>query len=209
MPIKICPTHGYYRGEECECGEEGKVIVSDNKLKPLGKIVSGALRHFPKDIGVSLDENGWASLNNLYNAISKRNRYDWLEKKHIKALVETDEKGRYELRDGEIRATYGHTVNVKPDLPNKEAPKELYYGSSEEEAGRIEEIGLKPVNKTQVHLSENSKDALEVAESSIDEPVLVVVKAKDAQNNGVEIKKAAKKIWLTDKVPPKYIEVRK
>ncbi|PTD94586.1 RNA 2'-phosphotransferase [archaeon SCG-AAA382B04] len=208
MPVKKCESHGYYRGETCECGEDGELIIPDNKLKPLGKIVSGALRHFPKDIGVNLDQNGWADLDQLLEAISSRSRYDWLTKDDLIALVETDKKGRYEIEDNKIRATYGHTVDVSPDLPKKEPPEELYYGSSEEEAGRVEEIGLKPVNKNKVHLSEESESALEVAQASIDNPVLIVVKAKDVYKENVDIRKAAKSLWVAPEIPPEFLEIK-
>lgn len=209
MPIRNCENHGYFRGEECECGQEGEIVIPEDKLKPLGKIVSGALRHFPTDIGVSLDQDGWADLDQLLEAIGSRRRYDWLEKEDLIALVETDEKGRYEIEDNKIRATYGHTIDVSPDLPKKVPPEELYYGSSEEEAGRVEEIGLKPVNKNKVHLSEKSETALEVARASIDTPVLIVVKAKEAYEDGLDIRKAAKSLWVSEEISPEYLEIKK
>ncbi|OKY77618.1 MAG: RNA:NAD 2'-phosphotransferase KptA [Candidatus Methanohalarchaeum thermophilum] len=207
MNIKKCGTHGYYRGNKCECGEEGEKVLSENKTRSLGKIVSGALRHFPKDIGINLDENGWTSLDELYEAIKTRNKYDWLEKDHLRVLVETDEKGRYEIENGKIRATYGHTVDVRPDLPSKKVEGKLYFGSSKEEAGRIVEIGLKPAEKTRVHLSESKKSALEVAMSSTDNPVLIEVHAESAQEDGIEILKAAKELWVADEIPPEYLEI--
>ncbi|WGI17541.1 RNA 2'-phosphotransferase [Methanonatronarchaeum sp. AMET-Sl] len=181
--------------------------MSEERATALGKIVSGSLRHFPKDIGVELDGNGWASLDGLYKAISRRGRYSWLDKEHIEVLVQTDEKGRYELEDGEIRATYGHTVDVEPDLPITEPPEELYYGSSEEEAGRVLEIGLKPADKVKVHLSEEKESALQVASSSTDNPILIIVRSREAQVNGVDIRKAAEGVWVADEVPPAFIEV--
>ncbi|OUJ19212.1 RNA:NAD 2'-phosphotransferase KptA [Methanonatronarchaeum thermophilum] len=182
--------------------------MSEDKVTALGKIVSGSLRHFPRDIGVELDDDGWASLDNLYSSISRRNRYNWLEKQHIEVLVQTDEKGRYEIRDGEIRATYGHTVDVDPELPMVEAPEELYYGSSEEEAGRVLEIGLKPADKVKVHLSEEKESALQVASSSTDNPILIIVRSREAQVSDVDIRKAAKGVWVADEIPPAYLEVK-
>ncbi len=207
MHIGRCPSHGYYRGNSCECGSEGETLIFEGKIKPLGKIVSGALRHFPDDIGVSLDSKGWADIEDLLRAIGRRSRYGWLEKEHIVALVVTDEKGRYEIRNGKIRATYGHTVDVEPDLPKSTPPDELYYGSSHEEAGRIEDIGLVPSDKNKVHLSESSKTAIEVASSSTEDPVLIVVRARKAQKEDIDIRKAAKHLWVADKIPPKYLYV--
>jgi len=182
--------------------------MSEERVSALGKIVSGSLRHFPNDIGVELDSDGWASLERLYKCISRRSRYGWLDKEHIKVLVDTDEKGRYEIQDGLIRATYGHTVDVDPELPVSKAPEELYYGSSEEEAGRVLEIGLQPADKVKVHLSEDEESALQVASSSTDHPILITVRSREAQVAGVDIRKAAEGVWVADEIPPAYLEVR-
>ena len=57
----------------------------------------------------------------------------------------------------------------------------LYYGTSEEEADRILEIGLKPVNQHYVHLSKSIEEAVKVACIRTEHPVIIEVDARKAQ----------------------------
>jgi len=152
--IRFCPYHGFYRGERCKCGAEGELILPKEKVEKLGKFISGILRHFPDKFGLNMDENGWVNLESLARVVRKK--YRWANVWLIKALVYSDEKQRYELKDDMIRARYGHSIDVKlNDLPQAEEDV-LYYGTSEEEAHRMLEIGIKPVNQRYVHLSTNN-----------------------------------------------------
>jgi putative RNA 2'-phosphotransferase len=155
--IRQCPRHGYFRGSQCNCGNPGRFILSGFKAEKLGRIISGALRHFPVELGLKLDEHGWANIDDLEKAIAAK--YPWASREHIEAMLETDEKGRYEYDGERVRARYGHSIKVDLDYPEADYDV-LFYGTSEEEADRILEIGLKPVNQHHVHLS--TQDMLRV-----------------------------------------------
>ncbi|WP_202320135.1 RNA 2'-phosphotransferase [Archaeoglobus neptunius] len=201
--IRFCPEHGFYRGEKCGCGERGELILSKERVEKLGRFVSGLLRHFPDKFGLNMDENGWVNLESLARVV--RRRYRWANIWIIKALVYSDEKQRYELRDDKIRARYGHSVDVElNDMP--EADEDLlYYGTSEEEAQRMMEIGIKPVNQKFVHLSTTIEKSREVASLRTDTPIVLEVDAKKAREEGIRIIKANELIALAREIPAKYI----
>ncbi len=201
--IRLCPVHGYYRGEKCSCGYEGELILESQRVEKLGRLVSGILRHFPDRFGVKMDENGWVSFNDLVRAVKRR--YRWANQWLIKAMVYSDAKGRYELKGDKIRARYGHSIKVKlSDYPlcDKEV---LYYGTGEEEAHRLLDIGIKPVNQAYVHLSTTLEKSEEVARLRTDEPIILEVDAKSALKNGIRIVMANEYIALAEEIPPKYI----
>ncbi len=52
-----------------------------------------------------MDRFGWVNINDFCDVMRKR--YNWMRKEYLYALVESDEKGRYEIRDSRIRARYG------------------------------------------------------------------------------------------------------
>lgn len=202
--IRICPDHGYYRGEKCKCGYIGELILEKEKVEKLGRFISGLLRHFPQKFNLEMNKDGWVSFNVLSRIVSRK--YRWANKWIIKALIYSDEKKRYELKDDKIRARYGHSVDVElSDLPESEE-KTLYYGTGEEEAHRMLEIGIKPVNQTFVHLSTTIEKSEEVARLRTDEPIILEIDAEKARNDGIRIVKANDYIALVKEIPPKYIK---
>ena len=201
--IKQCPVHGYFRGAECSCGNPGKFVLSSYKAEKLGKIISGALRHFPGDLGIEMDEQGWVRLEDLIKVIERK--YPWARPYHVEAMFDTDDKGRYERDDDLVRARYGHSIEIALDFPDADYDM-LYYGTSEEEADRILEIGLKPVNQHYVHLSKSIEEAVKVACIRTEHPVIISVNARRAQENGIRILDAGP-VCLALLVPPSFIQI--
>ncbi|RQD84495.1 RNA 2'-phosphotransferase, partial [Methanosalsum natronophilum] len=109
--IRKCSDDGYFRGEVCPyCKNKGKFVLDSEKEQRIGKFVSGVLRHFPNDVGLSMDKEGWVDFDGFLDATKKR--YKWAKKESLISLVESDEKQRYEIISNKIRARYGHSVNV-------------------------------------------------------------------------------------------------
>lgn len=202
--IRFCPSHGFYRGEMCSCGVKGEVVVGKDRVEKLGKFVSGVLRHFPQRFNLEIDENGWVSFEALAKVVSRK--YRWANRWVLKAMVYSDEKKRYELKGDKIRARYGHSIDVKlSDMPEAEEDT-LYYGTSEEEANRMLEIGIKPVNQAYVHLSTTIERSLEVASLRTKKPIVFEIDAKKAKEDGIRILKANDSIALAKEIPAKYIK---
>ena len=99
------------------------------------------LRHKPETIGISLDEHGWANVDELIEGISKTREFnmDILEE-----IVRTDEKERYSFNEDKtlIRANQGHSIPVDVELEKVEPPEELWHGTGEKYVSSIDEIGL-------------------------------------------------------------------
>jgi len=202
--IRFCPVHGFYRGEFCGCGFKGEVVLEKERVERLGKFVSGILRHFPDKFGLKIDENGWVDFESLVRVLKRK--YKWADEWVLKALVYSDSKMRYELKGYKIRARYGHSIEVTlSDMP--EATEDtLYYSASEEEASRLLEIGIKPVNQSFVHLSTTFEKSVEVAILRSRKPTIFEIDAKKAKEDGLRIIKANNYIALAKEVPAKYIK---
>ena len=101
--IRKCTDHGYFRGGSCQqCKRPGRYVLDDGREEKLGRFVSGTLRHFPASAGVKMDKYGWIDLNAFCEVMKKR--YNWMRKEYLYALVESDEKGRYQISGPMIRA---------------------------------------------------------------------------------------------------------
>lgn len=207
--LKECKEHNYFRGSECPvCGSTGKFLMNDQELDQIGRIMAGVLRHFPEKFDLKMDEHGWVELMEFINAVQvKRQGFHWLRPHYIEAIVDTDEKGRYQLEDGKIRATYGHTVNISLDLPTDDIPGELFYPTTNEEVEIVLETGIKPADRKKVHLSKTYEKALEAGTRRVENPVILKIDAKGAVKDNIVIMRAGKSVYLVDEIPPKYLSV--
>lgn len=202
--IRKCREHGFFRGETCVCGDAGSLILNDEQTERLGRFISGALRHFPDDLGLAMNQHGWVDVDVLCDAM--RTRYKWANKEKLFSIIESDEKGRYEVKGNKIRARYGHSVDVELDFPENKLP-EIYYGASREEVDILLEKGIKPIKQRYVHLSTTVEKATEVAKIHTEDPVLLVINAEEARNDGVSMLAATENIVLAEEIPAKYLKV--
>ncbi len=158
------------------------------------------LRHAPS--GMDIDEIGFVSLEELVEKL--RNRWPELSRADVKEIVEEDSKGRYEITKRKVRALYGHSIDVEPDLPEVQVDL-LFHGTSSSAAERILGQGLKSQARRKVHLSVCEEDAIEVGRRHTPEPIVLEVDAKRARKSGIKFQRASERIFVTDFIPPKYI----
>ena len=203
-----CRTHGYYRGENCPlCDTPGRFVMKDFEIDRVGRMMAGILRHFPERFNLPMDGRGWVDLEEFVNAIrnSRQNYQRWLRKEHIQALVETDEKGRYQIDGGMVRATYAHSVNVNlDDLPEANVDK-LYFPVSEEELDLVLETGLRPSDRNKIHLSATPDKAYSAGRVHNPDPIILEIDVKKATDAGNFIFRAGKSVYITDVVEPEVL----
>lgn len=203
--IRACDGHGYFDGEQCPvCGASGRGVLSSDRRTRLSKFVSGALRHFPDDAGLTLDSAGWTEYETLVDAVTEK--YPWAESEHVAGVVATDPKGRFQRREGRIRAAYGHSVDVTLGAEDTEIPARLYHGTAPRNLDSIAEEGLKPMGRQEVHLSETVEEARRVGARHADRPVVLVVDADAMVRAGFEFAKRGVETYTVDAVPPEYLD---
>ncbi|WP_290899120.1 RNA 2'-phosphotransferase [Ferroglobus sp.] len=200
--LGYCENCGYFE-EKCACGK-GRILLTQEKREAISKFLSGILRHFPDSFGIKLDKSGFADLEDVVRVLKER--YG-VGKREIEAIVLFDKKGRFEIKDGKIRARYGHSVKV--DYKWSEGgkiPDKLYHGTKPENVKSILKIGLLPMKRNEVHLSESIEDAIEVGKRYCRNPVVLEIDAKRMLEDRFEIRKKGK-VYTADFVPSKYIKV--
>lgn len=207
--IRECRTHGYFRSDRCpQCREAGRFVMSDDEVEHIGRLMAGILRHFPEKFELQMDKLGWVEVIGFVDAVSRRrDDFRWLRPHHIKAVVDTDPKGRYQMDTGRVRATYGHSLDVDPDLPTDGIPPNLFYHATEEEAALLLERGIHPTDRKQVHLSRTYKDAVTAGSVRGDNQMILKINARKAIRNGVVIKWAGKTVFTCPEVPAQFIEM--
>ena len=173
-------------------------------LKSTSKFISLILRHKPETIGITLDEHGWANVDELIEGISRTQLFD---REMLEKIVATDEKGRYSFSEDKtlIRANQGHSIPVDVELEEKIPPEILYHGTGEKYVASIDEQGLIPKTRLYVHLSLDEETAKKVG-SRHGKPVIYIVKSGQMSRDGIPFFLSANGIWLVKEVPVKYLE---
>ena len=173
-------------------------------LTKVSRYVSLILRHKPETIGISLDEHGWANVDELIKGISKEYpiNIDILEE-----IVRTDEKQRYSFNEGHtlIRANQGHSIPVDVELEEVRPPEYLYHGTGVKYVESIRKDGLIPKNRLYVHLSEDKETATNVGKRH-GKPFIYRVCSGKMYRDGFIFYKSKNGIWLTKNVPIEYLE---
>lgn len=173
-------------------------------LDSLSKFLSLILRHKPEIIGIKLDKNGWADVEELISGVNRTGRR--LTYEMLKEIVLTDNKQRYSFSDNhlKIRANQGHSINVDVELKEKTPPDVLYHGTADKSVASIFTYGLLPQSRLYVHLSSDKETALKVGARHGD-PAILVIAAGHMAKDGYKFYLSENNVWLTKTVPAKYI----
>jgi len=168
----------------------------------LSKKISHALRHHPTDFGLTLDAQGWVPVEDLIAGLTAKG---WvIDITILEEIVSEDDRGRYTIREGMIRANQGHSVVISLGLEPVEPPEFLFHGTIQPFVDSIRVQGLLPMNLHAVHLSENRGLAEEVGQRN-GKPVVLRVNSGLMFAAGYEFTRTENNVWLTNTVPPEFI----
>ena len=176
-----------------------------SSLKETSKFISLILRHKPGTIGISLDEHGWADVQELIAGINASGNHQ-LDMDLLEEIVRTDEKQRYSFNEDHtlIRANQGHSIPVDVELEEMIPPAILYHGTGEKYVASIDREGLIPKSRLYVHLSSDEETARKVG-SRHGKPVIYTVDCAAMTADGYQFFLSANHVWLTKAVPAGYL----
>lgn len=180
-------------------------MVTDKEKNKVSKLLSLVLRHKPEEIGLILDDEGWASVNELIEKINNTGLA--LAYEDLKEVVETNDKKRFVFSDdlSKIRANQGHSINVDLKLEPATPPAILYHGTAEKNIASILEKGILKQDRNYVHLSADIDTATKVG-MRYGKPVVFEVKALEMHKNGCLFYLSNNNVWLTDYVDNNFID---
>jgi putative RNA 2'-phosphotransferase len=177
-----------------------------NRMIKISKLLSLVLRHQPEKIGLKLDPAGWVSVEELLEACEKHGFP--LRENELEAVVASSDKQRFSFSDDrlQIRANQGHSINVDLGYQPTVPPEELYHGTVERFLRSILDSGLSKRKRHHVHLSADLETAQKVgARRGV--PVILRVMSGGMHRDGHLFFRSENGVWLTDRVPPEYLEV--
>ena len=176
----------------------------EKELKHISKFMSLVLRHRPEAIGLQLDENGWANVQELI-AKMKANGID-VDIATLTITVETNDKKRFAFNEDKtmIRASQGHSIEVELNLKAVPPPEILYHGTADRFVESILKEVLKKQQRQYVHLSWQIETA-KANGSRHGKPVILMINAKAMMQDGHAFYLSDNSVWLVDAVPAQYI----
>src|SRR5262249_26233486 len=106
------------------------------------KFLSFVLRHRPEELGLTLDDAGWASVQHLRESYKTAGREPTREE--LEHIVATSDKKRFSFSDDGlyIRANQGHSIQVDLGYEPREPPEILYHGTATRFFKSIQREGL-------------------------------------------------------------------
>ncbi|MCD8146291.1 MAG: RNA 2'-phosphotransferase [Clostridiales bacterium] len=173
-------------------------------LKSTSKYLSLILRHEPEIIGITLDEHGWAEVDELIAGVSRTHA---LTMEVLEQIVREDEKQRYSFNEDKtlIRANQGHSIPVDVELEEVKPPELLYHGTGQQFTASIDEQGLLRMSRLYVHLSADYDTAKKVGQRH-GKPVVYRVRSGRMYADGFQFYRSVNGVWLTKAVPARYLE---
>lgn len=171
----------------------------------ISKYLSYILRHKPEAIGLALNNQGWASVQELLQKANSNRRI--LTRAILEEIVNTSEKKRFALSDdGEfIRAVQGHsTESVSINFKELAPPDILYHGTAERFLESILRDGLKPGTRQYVHLSADHATAINVGKRH-GKPVVLKINAKLMHGENYKFYQSENGVWLAKRIPGKFL----
>lgn len=104
-------------------------MKTENSFTRVSKFLSLVLRHEPDKIGLVLDAQGWADVDELLQKLHAHGQV--LDRAGLQDIVASCSKQRFALSDDgqRIRANQGHSITVDLGLVPVEPPQWLYHGT--------------------------------------------------------------------------------
>lgn len=179
--------------------------MNEKQRTRTSKFLSLVLRHEPERIGLALDANGWANVDELLTKCSQHGVS--LQRAELEEVVATNEKKRFALsEDGQrIRASQGHSIEVSLGYAPQAPPPRLFHGTATRFLSSIHSEGLRKGERHHVHLSGDEETARKVGQRH-GKPAVLVIDAAAMHAAGHAFYLSDNGVWLTEHVPPEFIE---
>ena len=177
----------------------------DKHLAKLSKFLSLILRHKPQVIGLQLDVNGWADVAQLIDLVNQHGIAISQELLDVIVQKNTQERFTYNADRTKIRANQGHALALDLDLVAEVPPTILFHGTATRFLSSIRTRGLLPGSRQHVHLAAEELDAIRVGQRH-GQPIVLIIQAEVMCRAGYQFYCSQNGVWLTEMVPPRYIE---
>lgn len=172
--------------------------MANDPLKRLSHRLSSTLRHDPGDL--AMDAAGWVSIDALLDALK-------VSRELLDAVVAENNKSRFSVRDGRIRACQGHSLATTPitrealeaSWSEDADSATLWHGTSLDALEPIARQGILPQERSHVHLAAATDSAVG-KRAGVD--ALIAVSTDALRARGLRVYVSDNGVRLAREVPP-------
>lgn len=179
--------------------------MSSSQMREKSKFLSYVLRHNPAEIGIKLDAAGWVPIDELLAAAAAKGKQ--YSRDELFQIVSESDKQRFAISDDglRIRANQGHSVPIELGYQAVIPPAVLYHGTAERFVDSIRAQGLIKGQRHHVHMTE-SLDVASAVGQRYGKARILKIDAARMHSDGMQFYCSENSVWLTDHVPPAYID---
>jgi len=175
----------------------------------ISKFLSYILRHHPEKYELTLDEKGYTNLERILNILDDRFQSRKISIDTLRDMIKNSDKKRFEIKNGKIRAYYGHSLDKKIVLKElNQYPDKLYHGTTQNAYNKIKKEGIKKQRRQYVHLSKDIETAKIIGRRRTKTPVILEIDVSRAKNDGIKFYRSGD-MFLADYIPAKFISTTK
>ena len=179
-------------------------MMEKKKLVWLSKKLAYILRHGARKKYLDMDVSGWIDLDQVLKVVNDGAR-ELISIDDIEHVVENNDKKRFSIKDGKIRANQGHSMDIDLGLTPIKPPKILFHGTGSKSIPAITREGLKKMKRHHVHLSMDKETARKVG-GRHGKPAILEILAEKMHDDGLKFYFSENGVWLVDHVPPTYLK---
>ncbi len=145
-----------------------------------------------------------AEVDLLIKLVCQRRTY--FERSIVERIVVNNDKKRFSFNEdkSKIRANQGHSIAVDLALISQKPPEYLFHGKATKFISSIYLQGLLRRKRHHVHLSSDESTVIRVGQRH-GKSVVLKIQAEKMYHAGYTFFLSKNGVWLTDRVPPKYI----
>lgn len=167
------------------------------------KALSFILRHGAEKMKIQISKTGYVKCEAILAELQKR--WPTFTQSDLEAIVKEDEKGRYTIDRGSIRAEQGHSIeSVKIPFKRAVPPVTLYHGTNKQAFASIQKTGINKGRRHHVHLTDDTTTAQSVGIRT-GSSVIISIDTRPMVKDGVKFLQSDNGVWLVDFVEAKYI----
>lgn len=181
--------------------------MNDTQRTRLSKFMALLLRHEADKHGLVLDPEGFVPVDELLAVMHRKREWEWVRAGDLEDVIATQEKRRYEIVEGDIRAIYGHSLETSVTYTAITPPDTLLHGTARRFTDAILRDGLRPMSRQYVHLTDEPALALLTGKRRDPRPAIVRIDAARAHAAGVAFYKADNGVFLAKYIPAEYLSL--
>jgi putative RNA 2'-phosphotransferase len=179
-------------------------MTSPALIERITRSLAYMLRHQPEEFDLELDAHGYGTVDEVVRALNER-LGEPVSLEDVEIAIASGDRPRYELREGKLRALYGHSIDVEPGESTK-PPELLFVGISSRDAERALRFGLRGGRRRFLHLALTPEDAKESGRRTGRDYVVITVYALDAWEEGINFYDR-QALFLAEEIPTQFLEL--